>query len=88
MSSQPKQINKQDVVFTQLEDEAVILNLRTKYYFTVNETGSRVWELLEQGQSPEAIVQTIADEYEVAPEECAADVNDLIGKFEREGLLL
>lgn len=82
------QINQQDVVFTQLDDEGVILNLRSKYYFTVNATGLRVWQLLQKGLDQEAIVEQLMVEYDIDAATCRADVAALLAGFKREALLL
>lgn len=58
------------LVFTRLDDtEAVLLHLDTKRYYTLNETGTRIWELLQQGRSAQEIVQTLQDDYAVTDEE-------------------
>ena len=39
------------LVFTRLDaTEAVLLHLGTKRYYTLNETGARIWELLQHGR--------------------------------------
>jgi hypothetical protein len=40
-----------DVVVTELdgENESVLLHLGTKKYYTLNETGVRIWQLLGEG---------------------------------------
>lgn len=81
------QINKQDVVFTPLENEGVILNLRTKYYFTVNDTGLRIWQLLEQGSTTRQIVSAIAEEYDVSEQQCQQDVETLLMGLQSESLI-
>ena len=48
-----------------LSDGAVLLNLQTKRYFSLNETGTRIWELVQQTADEEAIVATLLREYEV-----------------------
>lgn len=48
-----------------LSDGAVLLNLQTKRYFSLNETGTRIWELVQQTADEEMIVATMLREYEV-----------------------
>ena len=48
-----------------LSDGAVLLNLQTKRYFSLNETGTRIWELVQQTAEEETIVATMLREYEV-----------------------
>lgn len=48
-----------------LSDGAVLLNLQTKRYFSLNETGTRIWELVRESAEEDTIVQTLLTEYEV-----------------------
>ena len=48
-----------------LSDGAVLLNLQTKRYFSLNETGTRIWEMVQQTADEEAIVATLLSEYDV-----------------------
>jgi hypothetical protein len=48
-----------------LSDGAVLLNLQTKRYFSLNETGTRIWELVQQSAEEEEIVTALFREYEV-----------------------
>ena len=36
---------------TELDDGAVLLNLDTKYYYNLNETGLRIWQIMEEYQN-------------------------------------
>jgi len=58
-----------DVVVTELDDkEAVLLHLGTKMYYTLNETGIRIWQLLSEGHSISEVSEKIHNEYDVLPD--------------------
>ena len=58
-----------DVVVTELDDkEAVLLHLGTKMYYTLNETGIRIWQLLSEGLSISEASETIYNEYDITPD--------------------
>ena len=58
-----------DVVVTELDDkEAVLLHLGTKIYYTLNETGIRIWQLLSEGRSIREASETIHNEYDITPD--------------------
>ncbi len=58
-----------DVVVTELDDkEAVLLHLGTKMYYTLNETGIRIWQLLSEGHSISEASETIYNEYDITPD--------------------
>lgn len=54
-----------DALAATLSDGAVLLNLRTKRYYSLNETGTRIWQLLLEGRTEDEIVHTLTAEYEV-----------------------
>ena len=54
-----------DVMFRQLDDEAVLLDLKSGIYFGLNGVGARTWELiLEHGRLSE-VRDALLREYEV-----------------------
>jgi hypothetical protein len=77
------------VVYTPLDaTEAILLHLETKRYYTLNETGRRIWELASAGQEPEAIGRALATEYEVSPESALERVQRLVAELSQERLLV
>lgn len=75
-----------DVVSEVLDGEAVVLNLRTGVYYTLNGTGTRLWELLQQKSVPEARAQMLA-EFEVEPDALDADIGRLLDDLAARGLV-
>jgi PqqD family protein of HPr-rel-A system len=61
--------------------ELVLLHLTTGMYHVLNETGARVWELLARGDATDRIAAALAEDYEVDPEQAAADVNGVIAEL-------
>lgn len=77
-----------DVVSTRLDDdEAVLLSLETQQYYSLNETGSRVWELLSEGQAPDAIATAINEEWAVDRDEALDYVESFLDELYDEGLV-
>ena len=75
------------VVCTELDDGAVLLNLDSKCYYTLNETGLRIWQIMEEIQSPVEISKRLVNEYEVDAEIARVSVFKLIEQLEREDLI-
>lgn len=78
---------REGVVFQQLQEEAVLLNLGSGLYFGLDPIGTRIWNLLAEGQSLPQIVSAITAEYEVDSEQCTADLLKLLGDLESQGLI-
>ena len=76
------------VVCTELDDGAVLLNLDTKYYFNLNETGLRIWQIMEEFRTPVDIAGKLACEYDVEVEKAKASVLRLLGELEKEELII
>ena len=69
---------REGITWRQVNDEAVILDLETSEYFSANEAGSRIWELLSSGTPVSGIAGTISAEYGIPTEDAAGDTEDFI----------
>ena len=54
--------------------------------YTLNEVGSFIWHLIDGRQSAQAIAEAVSAEYDVAPEQAALDVDELLTALEAKGL--
>ncbi|HEY0733678.1 MAG TPA: lasso peptide biosynthesis PqqD family chaperone [Herpetosiphonaceae bacterium] len=68
-------------VSSDLEGEAVILNLKNGMYYGLDAIGSRIWELLQQPQSVAALRDAIMAEYDVDAERCERDLLALLSNL-------
>jgi hypothetical protein len=85
----PKTYQKNpSVVCTELDDGAILLNLDTKYYYNLNETGLRIWQILDEVGTPLQIAKKLASEYEMHVEGVRTSVVRLISQLESEGLVI
>ena len=64
-----------------LADGAVLLNLQTKRYFSLNETGTRIWEMVQQMVDEETIVATLLTEYDVDEPMARAEVRRILDEL-------
>jgi len=77
----------QDQVSTNLDDEAVILNLKDGVYYGLNPMGARIWGLLQESRTVGEIRNIILEEYEVEPERCEQDLLQLLNELAAKGLI-
>lgn len=54
-----------DAACAAVEDGAVVLNMRTKRYYSLNETGAAIWRLLEDEVPVPDIVTHLVQHYDV-----------------------
>ena len=78
---------EQEVIMTELDNDAVLLNLTTKMYYTLNETGLRIWQLAENDLTVEEISEKLQEEFDVTPEKAKESVLNLITELVSEKLV-
>ena len=76
-----------DVLFRDLEGEAVILSTESGKYYGLDEVGTRMWNLLSQHGRIEPAYRALLAEYDVAEDTLQQDLLDLVDKLIDEGLL-
>ena len=81
------QIDKSRVEWRRVEDEIVALDLGQSDYFTLNATGSALWNRLVEGATSEQLVQELIDQFDVDQETASRDVTDFLKSLEDRGLL-
>jgi hypothetical protein len=76
-----------EVVSRRLDDEVVLVNLSSNKIFSLNRTGARYWELLEEGKGRAEISRQLTQEFGVAPERVEQDMTELETDLLAAGLL-
>ena len=77
-----------DIVFTDFEGgEGILVDLNTKQYYRLNETGALIWRGLEKGRTLEDIVTEMQTLYEVTLERALASVDRLLLTLESNKLV-
>lgn len=76
-----------DVLSRQVGDESVLVDLSTNRIFSLNPTGSRLWELLQDGLEPAEAFAKLRAEFDVAERELIAEITSFCALLERELLV-
>ncbi len=70
-----------------LDRESVLLNIETERYFGLDETGTRMWQLVTAAPSVEIAYRQLLDEYDVEAELLRANLTELLSRLVENGLL-
>jgi coenzyme PQQ synthesis protein D (PqqD) len=70
-----------------LEQESVLLNLETEQYFGLDETGTRMWQLVTASPSIDTAYQELLAEFDAEPELLRSNLTELLGRLVDHGLL-
>jgi Coenzyme PQQ synthesis protein D (PqqD) len=76
------------VVDAELDDgEVVLLHLETKTYYSLNQTGMRIWNGLKSGRSLREVSHRLQSEFDVDSAEADRSVLDLVNELARHQLV-
>jgi hypothetical protein len=76
-----------DVVARRMDDEVVLVHLRSNHIYTLNATAARFWELLGEGLQRDAIKRAMQEEFEVEEEQLDAEIEALVADLSGQGLV-
>ena len=77
----------EDVLVSDLDGESVILNLKTESYFGLDTVGARMWTAVTTADSIQAAYDTLAEEFDVDPQQLRADLVEILDNLIEHGLL-
>jgi hypothetical protein len=76
-----------DVVYQEVEGDAVLVHLRTNRIYALNRTGARLWHFLAAGHDTGGIVTELAREFDVDRAELEQEVTALLEQLAAEKLI-
>jgi predicted RND superfamily exporter protein len=77
----------EDIPWNVVDDEVVLLSLDSGHYYSLNESGRRIWELLDGENTIPDIIGVICEEFNVDQEKAVKDINELIDELLNEKLV-
>ena len=80
-------IDKERIYWRKVEGETVLLNMDSGHYYSLNDVGSLVWEMISEGYDVEEVVLKLQKEYEIDPGVLTKDVKSILKRLEKEGLV-
>jgi hypothetical protein len=75
------------VVFRTIDDQTIVLDLKSGRYFGLDAAGSRIWNPLVRGRRLGDIAATISREFPVSREQASRDVAGYALQLEAQGLI-
>jgi hypothetical protein len=75
------------VLVRYLDKESVLLNLETERYFGLDETGTRMWQLVTTSPTIEDACAQLLAEFDVEPDLLRTNLTELLSRLADNGLL-
>jgi hypothetical protein len=76
-----------DLVYRDVDDTVVMLDLRTQHYLSLNQAGAELWPLIVRGARLDELVDSLRDRHGLSDEDAARDVGTLVEQLTEAGLL-
>lgn len=77
-----------NVAYEVLDGEAVLLDLDSSRYYSLNRSGARAWQVLADGAGADEASAAVVERFDVAADVASADVSELIDRLLAAGLLV
>ena len=77
-----------DMICGDLDGETVMMSMESGSYYSLNLTGGRVWDLLDQPKTVAEICHAMLEEYNVTADECQSEVTRFLGELLKRGVLV
>jgi hypothetical protein len=80
--------NDEEVAAKVMDGEAILINLSSGIYYSMDKVGGVIWELIEKRCSLEEVTEAISGRYDVSREQAQSDVDRLVNELLQEKLVL
>lgn len=81
-------VNSPKVIHQTVDDEAIIINLDTGNYYSLNTSGTALWNLLSTGMTLEEVGRSLSNRYDAEPIAINETVENLVDQLQKEELLI
>lgn len=81
-------INNPTIIHEIIEGEAVIINMEMGHYYSIDQTGAGIWELVDKRASSDEIIESITQCYAGDPKTIQSSVLDFLAELQREKLIV
>lgn len=78
----------ESVAWRNVNEEIVILKLKSGEYYTLNEVGQHIWQGVNDQQNVEGILKQIVDQFDIPYEKAKEDVLKFLDNMLKESMVL
>jgi len=76
-----------DVVAQRVQDEVVLVNLRTNEIYTLNKTAARAWDLIAEGRDRSGVEAGLVEAFSVDEAEVGSELDGLLEELVEKELI-
>jgi hypothetical protein len=79
--------NGDELASTMIDGDAVVVNLATGVYYSLDDTAGAIWQMIGEGHSLAGIAARLAARYDTSLEQAQADAAKLLTRLLEENLI-
>ena len=87
MDNEMTATRREGLIEAEVDGELLGLHVDNGLCYGFNPSATRIWALIETSQTVTQLCRTLAEEFEVEPDEARSDVIALLEDLKREGLI-
>lgn len=87
-SEEKLQLRVDDVVWRDVGDDLVVLELSTSTYLTLNGTARHIWESLAIGATIDVLIEMLVDRYQITEQRARTDAESFLSALSERDLLV
>jgi hypothetical protein len=80
-------VRSPEPIMAEFADGFVMLSVEAAKYFSLNATAEAIWRRMEQPITLRALTQSLAEEFDVAPEQAAGAVETFVSRLVEERIV-
>jgi hypothetical protein len=81
-------VDENQIVFEVLDQEVMVVNLDTGYYYALEGTAVEIWQAMAAGATAAEAAEAVMTQYEGTRPEVAAAIDQFVAELLREALLI
>jgi hypothetical protein len=80
--------HKANIIWREVDEEVVILNLENDKYYSMNQLGAQLWKMLKTKSKVKHIIDNLEKEYDVKRAVLIKDIGNIISELKKEDLII
>ncbi len=81
MNDSQRYARNENMLFGQSGSDTFMMSIESGLYFALNETASRIWQILEQPRTADEIVTALVTEFKVEPGRCRDEIGPFLAEL-------
>ena len=88
MNHLAKEINiSSDALVQEIDNEMIILNVKTERYFGLDSVAMDMWKRLEKHKNPQAVITEMLHDYDIDEKTLSQDIDQFLDSLNQAGLI-